>query len=135
VYELFDHTADVGLRVAAPSLDALFAEAACGFFSIVVEPAPRREGMRRVEFALEAERLEFLLVDWLNELLFTFDTKRLVLDRFEVRVEGTRLTAAARARPLDERDRVLVEVKAVTYHGLRVERTPDGWQAELILDI
>jgi SHS2 domain-containing protein len=136
VYELFDHTADVGLRVTAPDLATVFREAAQGFFSIVVEEIPRGVPSRRVDFRLEAESAEFLLVDWLSELLYVFETKRLLLDAFEVDLRGTRLTATALARPLDEdRDRLLREVKAVTYHGLRVEATESGWLAEVILDI
>ena len=58
------------------------------------------------------------------------------LDGFDVRVQGTSLTATALARPLDEQHgRLLREVKAITYHGLRVEKTDHGWLAEVILDI
>ena len=136
MYELFDHTADVGLRVKAPDLARLFCEAAEGLFSVIVEEIHQGAPSRRLDFRLEAEGAEFLLVDWLSELLYVFDTKRLLLDAFEVDLRGTSLEATALARPLDEnRDRLLREVKAVTYHGLRVEATEDGWLAEVILDI
>lgn len=136
MYELFDHTADVGLRVTAPDLATVFCEAAQGLFSIIVEEIPRGVSSRRLDFRLEAEGAAFLLVDWLSELLYVFETKRLLLDAFEVDLHETRLTATALARPLDEdRDRLLREVKAVTYHGLRVEATQSGWLAEVILDI
>jgi len=136
VYELFDHTADIGLRVVSPDLDDLFGEAAKGFFSIVVDKIPQRGTPKRLEFGLEADRVEFLFVDWLNELLYVFDTKHMLLDNFDVRIDGTRLAATALARPLDhERDQLLREVKAATYHGLRVEQTTNGWIAEVILDI
>jgi SHS2 domain-containing protein len=80
--------------------------------------------------------LDHLLIDWLNELLFLFDTQRLLLDSIRVTVRGAQLTATACARPVDQKhDRMLHEVKAITYHGLRVERTSDGWLAEVILDI
>ena len=136
MYELFDHTADVGLRVMAPDLARVFSEAAEGLFSVIVEEIPQGVSSRRLDFRLEAESVEFLLVDWLSELLYVFDTKHLLLDAFEVDLRGTSLRATALARPLDEkRDRLLHEVKAVTYHGLRVEATEGGWLAELILDI
>jgi len=136
VYEIFDHTADIGLRVRAPDLPGLFREGAEGLFSIVVEEIPRGEAPERLEFRLEANRIEFLFVDWLSELLYVFETRRLLLDAFEVDLRGSVLTASAMARPFDlDRDRLLREVKAVTYHGLRVEPTPDGWMAEVILDI
>jgi SHS2 domain-containing protein len=136
VYELFDHTADVGLRVVAPDLDSLFREAGEGLFSVIIDEIPERGTPAGLEFALEADRLEFLFVDWLSELLYVFDTRRLLLDGFEVRVRSTTLNATALGRPLDaRRDRLLREVKAITYHGLRVEETDGGWLAEVILDI
>ena len=136
VYEFFDHTADLGLRIVSPDLDGLFRDAAEGFFSVVVEPSRPRGGTHEMELRLSADRLDHLLVDWLNELLYLFDTKQLLLDSIRVAVRGTRLVATARSRPADDgRDRMLHEVKAITYHGLRVERTSDGWLAEVILDI
>jgi len=136
VYETFDHTADVGLRIVSPDLDGLFREAAEGFFSVVAEPSHPGGERREMEFRLAADRLDHLLIDWLNELLYLFDTQHQLLDSFRVTVRGTELQATARSRPADDaRDRMLHEVKAITYHGLRVERTTDGWLAEVILDI
>ena len=136
MYELFDHTADLGLRVVAPDREALWREAASGLFSVIVEADPALEQPRRLSFALEAPRDDYLFVDWLSELLYVFESEHLVLSDFEVRLAEGRLAATARGRPLDAgRDRLLHEVKAVTYHGLRLEAGPSGWLAEVILDI
>ncbi len=136
MYELFDHTADLGLRVEAPDLPSLFREAAEGLFSVIVAQIPRRAPAREVRIRLEAERMDYLFVDWLHELLYLFETERLLLDGFDVEIHDTRLAATARARTVDDaRDRFLHEVKAVTYHQLRVEQTERGWLAEVILDI
>ena len=136
MYELFDHTADLGLRVEAPDLPALFRDAAEGLFSIIVEQIPHQVPTHELPIRVEAGRMDYLLVDWLHELLYLFETRRLLLDAFEVEIHDTRLRATARARPFDEkRDRLLHEVKAVTYHRLHLEKTRRGWQTELILDI
>ena len=135
MYELFDHTADIGLRVRARDLGGLFGDAAAGLFAVIAEDVPPLGTERTLEFHLEGERLDHLLLDWLSELLYVFEVRRLLLRSFVVDVRETRLRAAALARPLDPLDHLLHEVKAVTYHGLRVERTPDGWLAEVILDI
>ena len=135
MYEFFEHTADVGLRVRAPDLDRLFSEAATGLFALVVE-GPLRLGPERRQFAVAGTRRDHLLFDWLNELLYVFDTERMLLGDFEARVSATGVCGSARGRLLDsERDRLLHEVKAITYHGLEVQRHADGWQAELIVDI
>ena len=89
-----------------------------------------------VEFQLEATTCEDLLIDWLNELLYTFDTRHLVLSRFDVRVAGTQLAACASGEKLDlERHRIGCEVKAVTYHELKLMRSDTSYMAQMILDI
>ena len=134
--ELFEHTADLGLRVRAADLDALFAEAAACLFSAIVEDltAVRPEVAHTIE--VTGEDREYLLFDWLRELLYRFDAQHTVYGRFEVKVRGDGLTATAHGEPLDQARHVLShEVKAITYHELKVERTPDGWLAEVIVDI
>lgn len=136
MYELFEHTADLGLRVRAADLETLFREAAEAFFGLIVEELPSVESGREFRFRLDAERHDDLFFDWLNELLYTFDATRCLLGRFEVTIDGWRLEASARGVPLDlSVHRVQREVKAITYHGLRVERAGEGWLAEVIVDI
>ena len=136
MYETFEHTADLGLRARAADLDTLFAEAAQALFAAIVEDLATVQPRQRLEVSLTADDREYLLFDWLKELLYHFDGEHLVLGRFEVHVRDTSLTAAAWGEPLDPSRHVLShEVKAITYHGLRVEQTADGWLAEVIVDI
>ena len=135
MYELFEHTADLGLRVRAPDLEGLFAEAARGLFAMIAEPPPIG-AERTIELEVVGERPDYLLVDWLSELLFVFESQHLLLAEFSVELGSAGLRGAARAEPLDpSRHRLLHEVKAITYHGLRVEPTDQGWLAEIIVDI
>jgi SHS2 domain-containing protein len=135
-YETFEHTADLGLRVRAATLDALFADAARGLFSMIV---PDLESVRPQEsLALEVrgEPSELLLLDWLSELLYTYETRRLLLVQFDVSVGETGIAATVRGEPIDPARHALDhEVKAITYHGLKLERRDDGWLAEVIVDI
>ena len=135
MYEVFEHTADLGLRVIAADLETLFADAARGIFSIVVANLDDVRLVRRDRSRWPAQ-IDFLLFDWLSELLYVFETERLVLADFTVRLTSAGLTATARGEPLDPARHVLAhEVKAVTYHGLNVEQTDAGWRAEVIVDI
>ncbi|HEX3726777.1 MAG TPA: archease, partial [Pirellulales bacterium] len=77
MYEVFEHTADLGLRVRAADPSALFANAALGLFSLI---APNRNTIRSVEqvtFAMRGEALDLLLFDWLAELLYVYETRHL----------------------------------------------------------
>jgi SHS2 domain-containing protein len=136
MYETFEHTADLGLRVRAPDLNTLFAEAGRGLFSIVVENLDAVRPRITRQFEIAGTDRTYLLFDWLNELLFVCDTERTALAEFEVQVTERGLSAVARGEPLDPARHILThEIKAITYHQLKVEPTSDGWLAEVIVDI
>ena len=136
MYQTFEHTADLGLRARADELNQLFADAAAGLFSIVVPDLTTVRPTESVELKVASDDLDLLLFDWLNDLLYIYETQRLLLSRFEVRVEQTSLKATAWGEPIDPARHVLDhEVKAITYHGLKVEREDGGWIAEVIVDI
>jgi len=136
MHETFDHTADLGLRVRAADLDTLFAEAAEALFSVVVEDLSAVRPERVVEVRLEGDDREYLLYDWLKALPYCVDAEHLLFSRFEARVSDSSLEGRAWGEPLDRsRHELAHEVKAITYHGLRVEREDGGWIAEVIVDI
>jgi len=137
-FESIDHTADLGYVCRAQSLAGLFEN--CGvslaamMFGTERQPAPA--GDRR-SVAVEAESVELLLVRFLNEILFLWETHRFVPT--EVDVEGvttTHVSAHLRGERYDPaRHDVLADVKAATYHMLQVEEQPDGWTATVIFDV
>jgi SHS2 domain-containing protein len=137
MYEVFEHTADVGLHITAPSLERLLVEAARGLFSLIVGNPDDIGAAQRVEIGIPAAAPPYLLFDWLNELLYIFDTRRLVFADFDVRLEDDgSLAGVARGERVDEsRHRLEHEVKAITYHGLDAHQTTDGWEAKVIVDI
>jgi SHS2 domain-containing protein len=136
MFETFDHTADLGLRVRAADLDTLFAEAATALFSTIVEDLATVRPAQLIRIELAKDEPDYLLFDWLKALLYHFDAEHLLLTRFEVKVDDTGLKGRAWGEPLDRsRHELGHEVKAITYHGLRVERTADGYLAEVIVDI
>jgi SHS2 domain-containing protein len=136
MFETFDHTADLGLRVRAADLDALFAEAAEALFSVIVEDLSTVRAERAFEVHLHGDDREYLFYDWLKALLYHFDAEHILFSRFEVSVSATGLEGRAWGEPLDRaRHELCHEVKAITYHGLKVEQTADGWLAEVIVDI
>lgn len=162
MFEVFEHTADLGLRVQAQQLDDLFAEAGRALFSVIVENLHEVQPRQSYPVQLQENTLEYLFFDWLDTLLYLFDAKKLLLREFEVQVMQSaqdasetgpggrepgltnphspagmwKLTATVRGEPLDRtRHQLDHEVKAITYHGLKVERTADGWLAEVIVDI
>jgi SHS2 domain-containing protein len=135
-FEVLEHPADIGFRVSADTLPELFANAAIAMLSIAGDPAeagPREQYPMRVE----STDLEALLVDWLSEVLYRFDGKRIAFRSFEVRhFEDTAIEAVGFGEPRDpERHHARLIVKAVTWHQLKIERRGGEWVAEVFLDI
>jgi len=136
MYELFEHTADLGLRVCAADMNTLFAEAAACLFSAVLEDIGSVRPHRLISFELSGTDREFLLFDWLRDLLLKFDEDHLVFGKFEVKVRDDGLTGTAWGEPIDPARHLLAhEVKAITYHELKVVRVGYDWLAEVIVDI
>lgn len=136
MHEFFEHTADLGLRIRAADLDTLFTEAAAALFAAIVENPSGVQPAQMVKVQLDSDDPEYLLFDWLSELLYRFDVEHLLFSRFEVHIGPDGLTGKAWGEPLDRsRHDLAHEVKAITYHGLKVEQTTDGWLAEIIVDI
>ena len=135
-YETFEHTADLGLRVRADDLNALFADAARGLFSMIVPDLDSVRPSESVSIAVEGDVSDLLLFDWLNELLYTYEVRRLLLCQFEVEFGTSGLVATAKGEPIDPARHALDhEVKAITYHGLKLEQQDGRWLAEVIVDI
>jgi SHS2 domain-containing protein len=114
----------------------LFAEAAEALFATIVDDLGTVIAARKIEVELTGVDREYLLFDWLKELLYRFDGEHLLFSRFSVQATDTGLTGMAWGEPLDRNRHALAhEVKAITYHRLKVEPTDDGWLAEVIVDI
>ncbi len=136
MFEVFDHTADLGLRIQAGDLNGLFAEAGRALLAVVVSNPDGVQPREQVSVRVDGEKPEYLFVDFLTELLFLFESKHFLASEFDVLRDDRGLTATVRGETCDpDRHQLAHEVKAVTYHGLVVEESPDGWWAEVILDI
>lgn len=132
-YEELDHTADAGIRAYGATLEELFENAAAGLFSLITDLEKVR-AVGEVKVRVQADDLGSLMVNWLSELLFLHETQRLLLCEFDVALDGLTLDAHARGERIDKRRHTLnLVVKAVTYHGLKVD--PTKGVAEVIFDI
>ncbi len=132
-----EHTADAILHVEAPSLEALFEAAARGLAAAIAGEAARRiEPRERVRVEVEARGVERQLVRFLNELLYLFDTQRFVVAGARVDLRDDAVEATLHGERVEQVEGDMQEVKAATYHGLEVQRTPDGrWTADVVLDL
>ena len=135
-FEHFPHEADIGVRGRGETLAEAFAQAAVALTAVVTDPASVR-ARQAVEIGLEEDDPETLLFEWLNAIVFEMATRGLLFARFDVDLEGRRLSARAHGEPVDVgRHCPAVEVKGATMTGLRVAQERDGsWVAECVVDV
>ncbi len=137
-YELIDHTADLGIKVWATDHKDLFVKSAAAMFDVIAKP---KKGKRktaketRISCGVKADRPQELLVNWLGELLSLADWKGLIFTRFSVSSMSDKEIRASAYGLAREHFDVLREIKAVTYHALKIEKDVDGVRAEIIFDV
>jgi SHS2 domain-containing protein len=138
-YAFFDHTGDVGVTLTGRSLDELFASAALAFTETLTA-LDRVEPRRAEELEVSAPELDLLLVDFLSELLYRFDTRAWLTADAQIQVRerdgGWELQGTLIGERHDSsRHPLKILIKAVTYHGLHVRRDDGTWSANVVLDI
>ena len=135
-YEILDHTADIRIRIKAKDLGGLFINAARAMFEIIADsPQPTAHSAKIIRIKLESEDLEELFVTWLNELLSLSAAKELIFSQFNLgKIDKNGLEAEVGGEDIGNY-KVNTEIKAATYHQLKIEEADKGWQAEVIFDV
>ncbi len=135
--EQIDHTGDVGLIVRADSLTALYERSALAMFSEVITDIDSVRPQEKFSVTIHADDREALMVKWLSELNFRHITAEELFCRFDItRLEKTRLEATVYGEPIDpDRHEIFTEIKAVTFHELRIFHENDQYTARIIFDL
>jgi protein archease len=132
-FEEVEHTADWAFRVRGADLTQLFASAARAMFDLQArDQLPAVEEIER-DVEVQGFDRESLLVNWLNELLYLQEKHGETYSEFKVsEVSETGLRARIRGRRSPGATRM---IKAVTFHGLEIKRTGEGWEATVVVDV
>lgn len=132
--------ADVAFEAWGGSREELFTAAAAALLRTMVHEPGDVGRAQELTIRLEHEELDLLLFDFLSEIVFYKDARRLLLHADKLRIEGDagdyRLTAVMRGDVIDPLPhKLLVDVKAVTLHRLRVVFEDEVWRATVVLDV
>jgi SHS2 domain-containing protein len=135
-YEILDHTADIGIVAFGRNLAEAFSNAAYAMFDILTDADNIKE-TDSFDLQISASNVEELLVVWLDELLYRYETEGFIYGRFLIEEMGkTSLHAVGFGEKVDlDRHEIKVEIKSVTYHQLKVEETDGRWKVQVIFDV
>jgi SHS2 domain-containing protein len=133
-------TADIAFEATGRDLPELFTAAADATMNVMIDNLDAIEPRETRQIKLSNESIEMLLFDFLQELIYFKDAKRLLLRVRKVRIEpkdeGHFLEAQVAGERLDDtRHQQRADVKAVTLHGFSVKECHGRWKARVLLDI
>ena len=133
-FEEISHTADIKIRVRAPSLEALFSETFNALMQVMY--GTERNGGIVKEIEVESPDNESLLLDFLSEVLFVSEVESLVFFNASISIHGSRLTAELSGEPFDPiRHAGGSEVKGISYSGLSIIHDANGYMLDIIFDV
>ena len=135
-FRILEHTADIGFEAFGSTREETFANAARALIDLMVDLDAIDPG-EDISVRVEGADPESLLVNWLSELLYLHDAEGWLFRDFEIQnLRDDSLAAIARGEKFQRsRHQVKLQVKAITYHQLALERTPEGWRAQVYVDI
>ncbi len=141
----YEYRSDIALADSAfdawgDTPEALFAAALDALTGVMAEDPDTVRSLERRDVALEAEILELLLFRLLDEAVFLKDAEGLLLRAERIVITetggGWKLAAVLAGEHADrERHNLSADVKAVTWHRFRLERTARGWEATVVVDV
>ena len=136
-YSLFHHTADIGVEIYGRTKKELFMNAALSLKDIMVSTKKTGAGVKEKALTVEGFDPTDLLINFLREILYLFNGEALIIGKCEITKCGNKkLDARLWLEPYNKKQHVMkTEIKAVTYHGLAVEKTKKGWKARVIFDV
>jgi SHS2 domain-containing protein len=135
-YEIFEHTADIGVRIIGKDPKDLFKNAGLAIFQI----SSRKQFTKNKKHSLvtikqKADNLEELFINWLNELISLSSAKGLIFYNIEIiKFEDNGLEALCTGSDI-ENYKVNIEIKAATYCELQIDKLGPNWAAKVIFDV
>jgi SHS2 domain-containing protein len=133
-FEEISHTADIKIRVRAPSLEALFSETLNAMMQIIF--GTDRVGYIHKEIRIESSGNESLLTDFLSEVLFICEVENLVFSDADIKINGLHLSAELKGEQFDPlRHSGGSEVKGISYSGLEITNDTNGYMLDIIFDV
>jgi SHS2 domain-containing protein len=133
-FVILEHKADLKIRVFGKTKEELFENAMIGMLEAAKYEKKIKNQKSKIKIKIKSFDLPSLLVDFLSEVLYLVETKKLVFEKAEFKkFAENEIEAILIGKPLK---RMEVNIKGVTYHDLDIHQERDGtWEAAILFDI
>lgn len=135
MYELFSHAADIGIRGYGKTMTEAFEMAAVALTATVTDPQKVTPELTFKIHLVEKDP-ELLFLDWINSLIYEMDTKKVLFSEFQLKLEGSELSATIRGEKVNRsKHDPAVDVKGATFTELKVIEQNNHWIAQCVVDV
>ena len=135
--EIFEHTADAGIRAESSTLSEAFHEVSLAFTEIITGGS-LPDTKHNFEINIESSSLDSLLVNYISHLIYLFDTENFLVSSVEVSIKSGLSNTVSGILKGDFYNEAIhgygVEIKAVSYHMLEISEGPPS-KIVVILDL
>ena len=131
-YKFLEHTADIKFQSYGKSLEKAFENSALAMFNAMSDSRIKLKLKKKIK--VSGKDLESLLYNFLEELLFLLDTENFFLGKLKIRIKDLKLEAELQGDDVKNYE-TKVDVKAVTYNQMKVEKTSRGWMCQVVVDV
>ena len=135
-YEIIDHTADLGISVRGKDINNMFENAGLALFDVILN-AEKIEEKKSYDISLDSNTIEDLMVNWLSELIYVFESEELVFKRFNIIINEKNklhLSAVCYGEVFNKiKHGSKIDVKAITYHNLNIDKEKN--EARILFDV
>jgi len=135
-FKPLEHTADIGISVRGKTLEELFENASYGMFSILVENLNEVLPLKKLNVSIQGIDKESLLINYLNELLYIYSTKKIVFSKFKIKINKNKLKSIIFGEKFNSKKHIIYnEIKAATYHNLKIKQYNNMFSTQIIFDV
>ncbi len=135
-FEILDISGDAGIKAYGNTASEAYANAGIGMYNLITDISSVDE-RESVDLEISGDSPEGLLVAFLNELIFLFDTHGFIGRRVEVpELSGSSIRVIVHGEEFDpQRHEQRLLIKAATYHNIKIKQVGGVWEVEVVFDI
>ena len=135
-FEILEHPSDLGIEAYGKSIEEIYRNAALGLMSVIAGTSkiePREERL----ISISAIDRENMLVRWLTEVLYLYDAEKFLTSGVEFLIVNETLLKAKifGEQYVESKHDLKLDIKAITYHQLKIEERDGEWKARVFVDI
>lgn len=134
-FNFLEHTADIKFQAFGKTLEEVFENSALAMFNSMHDGKIKNK--KSFKLKVQGKDFESLLYNFLEELLFLFDSKNFFLSKVKkIKIDKEKKKLEAEViGDNPENYEIHIDIKAITYNDMFIKKIKGTWVAQVVLDV